>query len=103
MIAPCVSCVSDEILMEWRSNCEVNLVFVLEVASMTSNSSILRHNQALFGGAISMSVPMGWTDVSTIRQVPDSQEVFMHPENKCTLILEVLAPVDAENQAQCIK
>lgn len=31
----------------------------------------------LYGGAIRVAVPPDWADVSTIRQVPDNQEVFV--------------------------
>jgi len=33
-------------------------------------------DQELWGGAARSAVPSGWTDVSTLREVPDHQEVF---------------------------
>lgn len=32
--------------------------------------------QALFGGALSVGVPTAWRDVSTVRPIPDHQEVY---------------------------
>lgn len=36
-----------------------------------------RTPQALFGGAVRMRMPSGYTDVSGFRQVPDHQEVWV--------------------------
>ena len=44
----------------------------------------------LFGGAIVMGVPRRFADVSGIRQVPDTQEVFVCQETDQSVIVEVL-------------
>lgn len=44
----------------------------------------------LFGGAIEAAVPAEFTDVSTLRQVPDNQEVFAHAESDRSIIFELL-------------
>lgn len=44
----------------------------------------------LFGGAIESTVPDEFTDVSTVRQVPDNQEVFAHAESDRSIIFELL-------------
>jgi hypothetical protein len=45
----------------------------------------------LFGGAISCWVPDGFVDVSTLRQVPDNQEVFVAEQgDEAMLSVEVL-------------
>ncbi|XP_022887739.1 ran guanine nucleotide release factor-like [Olea europaea var. sylvestris] len=46
--------------------------------------------RALFGGAITRSFPLRFQDVSTIRQVPDHQEVFVDPTRDESLIFELL-------------
>ncbi|CAA2955279.1 Hypothetical predicted protein [Olea europaea subsp. europaea] len=46
--------------------------------------------RALFGGAITSSFPLRFQDVSTIRQVPDHQEVFVDPTRDESLIFELL-------------
>ncbi|XP_071717312.1 uncharacterized protein [Rutidosis leptorrhynchoides] len=48
----------------------------------------------LFGGAISTSFPLRFEDVSTIREVPDHQEVFVDPERDDSLIIEILEMKD---------
>lgn len=44
----------------------------------------------LFGGAMSVSLPTCFVDVSPIRQIPDNQEVFSHGETDRSLIIELL-------------
>ncbi|XP_062814155.1 ran guanine nucleotide release factor [Anolis carolinensis] len=44
----------------------------------------------LFGGAFSVCLPPGSIDVSEMRQVPDNQEVFVHPSTDQSLIIELL-------------
>ncbi|RAO68881.1 uncharacterized protein BHQ10_004893 [Talaromyces amestolkiae] len=43
----------------------------------------------LFGGAIAGAVPQGWIDGSTIREVPDHQEMFLSPTTLSNLIFEI--------------
>ena len=46
----------------------------------------------LFGGALSVHVPLGWRDASDLRPVPDHQEVWLSPpsESEGTLVIELL-------------
>ena len=49
----------------------------------------------LFGGAIEIKLPeeaagTHWIDCSSVRPVPDHQEVFMHSERNLSIIIEVL-------------
>ncbi|XP_067325871.1 ran guanine nucleotide release factor [Anolis sagrei] len=57
----------------------------------------------LFGGAFSACLPPGSIDVSEMRQVPDNQEVFVHPSTDQSIIIELLeyqAGVPDENAAR---
>ncbi|KAF2211982.1 hypothetical protein CERZMDRAFT_97900 [Cercospora zeae-maydis SCOH1-5] len=47
----------------------------------------------LFGGAITAEIPTGWEDVSQIRQVPDTQEVFLHTEGFSSMVFDILERV----------
>jgi hypothetical protein len=44
----------------------------------------------LFGGAITMSIPKTFEDISKLRQVPDNQEVFIDMHSDMSLIVEIL-------------
>ncbi|GAA6060536.1 hypothetical protein JCM10212_006900 [Sporobolomyces blumeae] len=44
----------------------------------------------LFGGAITATLPAPFLDASDLRQVPDTQEVFLSPDSDLSLIVEVL-------------
>jgi len=44
----------------------------------------------LFGGAITISLPDSFEDISLIRQVPDHQEVFVDRSTEASLIVELL-------------
>ncbi|KAJ5138536.1 Mog1/PsbP alpha/beta/alpha sandwich [Penicillium bovifimosum] len=45
--------------------------------------------QAFFGGAIRGIVPQGWIDSSTLREVPDHQELWLSPTTLSSLIIEI--------------
>ncbi|KAI5361263.1 putative ran-interacting Mog1 protein [Septoria linicola] len=47
----------------------------------------------LFGGAIVAEVPEGWEDVSQIRQVPDTQEVFLSSSGFSSIVFDILERV----------
>ena len=57
---------------------------------------MILEERKLFGGGISIKVPKTFKDVSTFRQVPDNQEVFVSPDSDANLIIELLeTPSDA--------
>ncbi|KAJ5476544.1 Mog1/PsbPalpha/beta/alpha sandwich [Penicillium sp. IBT 31633x] len=45
--------------------------------------------QEFFGGAIRGVVPQGWIDASTLREVPDHQELWLSPSTLSNLIIEI--------------
>ena len=49
----------------------------------------------LFGGALTLDVPSTWTDASTLRELPDHQEVFVDNESLRSIIVEILQHVPA--------
>lgn len=59
------------------------------VAAMTGAEEGVR-SHALFGGAITFTLPASFANVSEIRQVPDNQEVFVDQSSDASLILELL-------------
>ncbi|KAF8520205.1 Mog1p/PsbP-like protein [Hysterangium stoloniferum] len=57
----------------------------------------------LFGGAIVMNVPKFFLDASDLRQVPDTQEVFLDPNSNFSLIVDILQRVDADEDERAVK
>ncbi|KAG7830909.1 hypothetical protein KL920_001500 [Ogataea angusta] len=59
----------------------------------------------LYGGAITTQIPAGLVDASTLRQIPDTQEVFVAgPDTKLVgpedaIIFDLLEPVDVADNA----
>ncbi|KAF2397942.1 Mog1p/PsbP-like protein [Trichodelitschia bisporula] len=51
---------------------------------MTTFTTVL-----LFGGALTANLPRDFADVSTIRQVPDNQEVFLHTTGLTSIIFDI--------------
>lgn len=52
---------------------------------------------SLYGGAVTVSIPTGFADVSTIRQVPDNQEVYLSQTGFASIIFDLTERVsDAE-------
>ncbi|KAI4204642.1 MAG: hypothetical protein LQ350_000957 [Teloschistes chrysophthalmus] len=43
----------------------------------------------LFGGAITVSLPAGYTDVSNIREVPDHQEIYLDASGFSSIVIEI--------------
>jgi hypothetical protein len=60
----------------------------------------MRHE--LFGGALSIEVPEGFVDMSSFRQVPDHQEVFLCSEFDSCLIIELNQRVEAESDRSAL-
>lgn len=44
----------------------------------------------LFGGAIAITFPLRFQDISNVREVPDHQEAFVDPDRDESLIIELL-------------
>jgi len=57
----------------------------------------------LFGGAIVFSIPPQCIDVSTRRQVPDTQEVFVYPDSQISIIVEILQRVAQNDDLEAAK
>ncbi|KAJ3556637.1 hypothetical protein NM688_g1917 [Phlebia brevispora] len=57
----------------------------------------------LFGGAITVNIPTILIDASNLRQIPDTQEVFLHPKSGESLIVEVLQSVDRPDPQEAAK
>ncbi|KAI7864368.1 hypothetical protein BDF14DRAFT_1835667 [Spinellus fusiger] len=52
----------------------------------------------LFGGAIVAPVKNSFMDASTVRQIPDNQEVFVDTTTQQSLIVELLEQVEAQGE-----
>ncbi|GAA5974488.1 hypothetical protein JCM11641_003251 [Rhodosporidiobolus odoratus] len=57
----------------------------------------------LYGGAIVSSLPTDYVDASDLRQIPDTQEVFLSPDSDVSLIIEVLELVKEEGAADSLE
>ncbi|KAF2814253.1 Mog1p/PsbP-like protein [Mytilinidion resinicola] len=58
----------------------------------------------LFGGAITVDLPTGFGDVSDIRQVPDTQEVYLDANGFTSIIFDILEWVeDAASDEAALK
>jgi hypothetical protein len=56
----------------------------------------------LYGGAIKVSLSDDFIDASTIRQVPDYQEIYLHKQKDQSIIFEILE-YQNDNLYQCIR
>lgn len=66
----------------------------LDALSISDSHLSTIEPRLLFGGAIETAVPSGFLDASDLRQVPDSQEVFLDPKSDtCCLIVELTESV----------
>ena len=59
--------------------------------------------QKLFGGALEISLPNGAIDASTVRQIPDNQEVFIFRDSDDSWVIEILEEQPNELSAQIRK
>ncbi|CAH8517312.1 unnamed protein product [Schistosoma curassoni] len=51
----------------------------------------------LFDGAFQCLLPTNVVDASGLRQIPDNQEVFVHPSTSQSITIDILEYVDASN------
>ncbi|XP_077998647.1 ran guanine nucleotide release factor-like [Glandiceps talaboti] len=56
------------------------------------------NDHQLYGGAMTVVLPVDATDVSDVREVPDNQEVFTHPSTDQSIIVEIVEYQHIENQ-----
>ncbi|RMZ77334.1 hypothetical protein DV737_g4363, partial [Chaetothyriales sp. CBS 132003] len=57
----------------------------------------------LYGGAITSELPRDYIDASSVRQVPDHQEVYLSPKQLTSLIFEINQYVAAGNDADAVQ
>ncbi|KAK8175181.1 ran-interacting Mog1 protein [Phyllosticta citrichinensis] len=60
----------------------------------------------LYGGAITVELPAAFADVSTIRQVPDNQEVYLERDGFTSVIFDIMERVEqsqAANDEEALK
>ncbi|EJD52905.1 Mog1p/PsbP-like protein [Auricularia subglabra TFB-10046 SS5] len=58
----------------------------------------------LFGGTITLNLPANnLVDASTLREVPDTQEVYLHTDCTASWIIEILQRVDADDPIEAAK
>ncbi|RNA05363.1 Ran guanine nucleotide release factor [Brachionus plicatilis] len=57
--------------------------------------------QKLYGGSIYAFIPPGAVDISKMRQVPDSQEVFAHASTDQSIIFDILEYLDEADEEAC--
>jgi hypothetical protein len=59
--------------------------------------------QQLYGGAIQCHLPHGLVDVSDLRQVPDTQEVFISKTTDVSYIFDVTQAVEPQEPQAAIQ
>ncbi|KAI0315520.1 Mog1p/PsbP-like protein [Amylostereum chailletii] len=59
--------------------------------------------RGFFGGAITALLPSTLIDASELRQVPDTQEVFLSPTSDISIILEILESVEPRDFSDVAK
>ncbi|KAF7440745.1 hypothetical protein PC9H_001093 [Pleurotus ostreatus] len=57
----------------------------------------------LFGGAIKAKLPTTLIDASDLRQIPDTQEVFLYPQSGISVIVEILERVEATDNTDAVR
>lgn len=54
------------------------------------NLKLMFKQASLFGGAARVDIPASWIDASTVRTVPDHQEVFVNESGDMSVIIEIM-------------
>ncbi|PAA90093.1 hypothetical protein BOX15_Mlig009382g1, partial [Macrostomum lignano] len=54
----------------------------------------------LWGGAFAVQLPSNCIDASELRQVPDNQEVYLHPRHDQSVMLELLEPLAGSDSVE---
>ncbi|KAF8061511.1 hypothetical protein FPV67DRAFT_1509236 [Lyophyllum atratum] len=57
----------------------------------------------LFGGAITAKTPSNLVDASDLRQVPNTQEVFLYPDSGISIVVEILQRVEPSHFNDAIR
>ncbi|KAL4977443.1 hypothetical protein BDW66DRAFT_158811 [Aspergillus desertorum] len=86
----------------WR----VELVSFSQVTSYAYKKKEFRSRwgtQDLYGGAIKALIPDRWLDASSLRQIPDHQELFLSPTTLSNLIFELNERVSEETALSALQ
>ncbi|VDN11243.1 unnamed protein product [Dibothriocephalus latus] len=70
---------------------------------MATVEAAMLETRTLFGGAFQILLPNSFKDVSTFRQVPDNQEVFVNDENDESLSIDILDAVDSTSPEEAAR
>ncbi|KAF2660613.1 Mog1p/PsbP-like protein [Lophiostoma macrostomum CBS 122681] len=57
----------------------------------------------LYGGAITVDLPAGFGDASTIRQIPDHQEVYLDGNGYASLVVDILEYQDKPTDEEALQ
>ena len=58
----------------------------------------LYSNISLYGGALKISLPSNFIDISKYRHVPDNQEVYSNAETDRSICIEIVEPLNNNNK-----
>lgn len=79
---------------------QTSLTSIMVGAAAPSPPAPPTQQRPLFGGAISAAVPQGFDDISVIREIPDTQEVFSHGATDRSLIFELVEQTDTTSATE---
>ncbi|KAH8860622.1 Ran guanine nucleotide release factor [Schistosoma japonicum] len=70
----------------------IEIVFAFIFSTMQS--------RLLFDGAFQCLLPTNVIDASDLRQIPDNQEIFVHPSTSQSITIDIMEYVDANNREE---
>jgi len=59
--------------------------------------------RGLFGDAITADLPDQLIDASYLRQIPDTQEVFLYPNSNVSIVIEILERVEPTQSSDAVR
>ncbi|KAF2259981.1 Mog1p/PsbP-like protein [Lojkania enalia] len=57
----------------------------------------------LYGGAITVDLPLGFGDASNIRQIPDHQEVYLDANGYSSIVFDILERVEKSSDEEALQ
>ncbi|VDL94817.1 unnamed protein product [Schistocephalus solidus] len=72
-------------------------------APKETGGAAMLETRTLFGGAFQIQLPASFKDVSTFRQVPDNQEVFVNDDNEESVSIDILDSVTATSPGEAAR
>ncbi|KAG5450387.1 Ran guanine nucleotide release factor [Clonorchis sinensis] len=84
-----------------RGRCNLRCIQTICFTITLSHSEM--QDRCLYDGAFTLVLPSHVIDASDLRQIPDNQEVFLHPSTNQSVVVDILEQIDTQDPKEAAR